>query len=303
MHRIHAADPQDVLRHQRSTNQGIAGSDDRQLIASLRTDGSPASLDGGPGIARTMIAAITPAGTISDAAAFVGWLDQQAAVDKNRKIGTTGYCMGGPMVMRTVASIPERVGAGGSFHGGGLATAAPTSPHLLVPQMKAKAVLIAVAQNDDKQDTTVKEKVKAAFDAKSIIAEEVAALLGGRAGSLVDGEIIAGDGAKITLQDPATGDALLEYNSAGPALVAQAASGAARAQGIWQGLSGAERGRRLWAMAPLLRQAAESLARLESAQTGKPLRDARAEVARVAEMAEYWAVSRGAFGSVLWSDG
>jgi len=128
-----------------------------------------------------------------------------------------------------------------------------------------------------------------AFDVKSIIAEEVAALLGGRAGSLVDGEIIAGDGAKITLQDPATGDALLEYNSAGPALVAQAASGAARAQGIWQGLSGAERGRRLWAMAPLLRQAAESLARLESAQTGKPLRDARAEVARVAEMAEYWA--------------
>ena len=127
------------------------------------------------------------------------------------------------------------------------------------------------------------------FDAKSIIAEEVAALLGGRAGSLVDGEIIAGDGAKITLQDPATGDALLEYNSAGPALVAQAASGAARAQGIWQGLNGAERGRRLWAMAPLLRQAAESLARLESAQTGKPLRDARAEVARVAEMAEYWA--------------
>jgi carboxymethylenebutenolidase len=79
--------------------------------------------------------------------------------------------MGGPLVMRTMAFVPDRVKAGGSFHGGGLATAAPTSPHLLVPQMKAKAVLIAVAQNDDKQDTTVKEKVKAAFDAKSIPAE------------------------------------------------------------------------------------------------------------------------------------
>jgi len=127
------------------------------------------------------------------------------------------------------------------------------------------------------------------FDAKSIIEQEVATLLGGRVGSLVDGEIIAGDGAKITLQDPATGDALLEYASAGAGLVAQAAGVAVRAQREWQALSGAERGRRLWAMAPLLRQAAENLARLESAQTGKPLRDARAEVARVAEMAEYWA--------------
>lgn len=128
-----------------------------------------------------------------------------------------------------------------------------------------------------------------AFSAKSVLLTEVAALLGGRTGSLVDGEIVAGDGASITLQDPATGEALLAYDSAGASLVASAVSSASRAQRVWQGLSGAERGRRLWAIAPLLRDASEGLARLESAQTGKPLRDARAEIARVAEMAEYWA--------------
>jgi aldehyde dehydrogenase (NAD+) len=127
------------------------------------------------------------------------------------------------------------------------------------------------------------------FSAKTVLFEEVATLLGGRTGSLVDGEIIAGDGSTITLQDPTTGAALLDYTSAGPGLVAQATSSAARAQSLWQALSGAERGRRLWGIAPLLRQNAEHLARLESAQTGKPLRDTRAEVARVAEMAEYWA--------------
>ena len=127
------------------------------------------------------------------------------------------------------------------------------------------------------------------FSAKTVLIEEVAALLGGRTGSLVDGEIIAGDGSTITLQDPTTGAALLDYASAGPGLVAQATSSAARAQHAWLALSGAERGRRLWAIAPLLRQNVENLARLESAQTGKPLRDTRAEVARVAEMAEYWA--------------
>ena len=107
---------------------------------------------------------------VTDAKAFIGWLDQQAAVDKSRKIGTTGYCMGGPMVMRTVAAVPERVGAGGSFHGGGLATAADNSPHLLIPQMKA-SLLIAIADNDDKQDPKAKETLRAAFDAAKVQAE------------------------------------------------------------------------------------------------------------------------------------
>lgn len=112
-----------------------------------------------------------PENTRKDATAAVAWLDKQKEVNTAKGIGTTGYCMGGPLVMRTMAFVPNRVKAGGSFHGGGLATAAPTSPHLLVPQMQAKAVLIAVAQNDDAQDPTVKEKVKAAFDAKGIPAE------------------------------------------------------------------------------------------------------------------------------------
>ena len=120
-----------------------------------------------------------PENTRKDAIGAVAWLDQQKEVDTSKGIGATGYCMGGPLVMRSMAFVPNRVKAGGSFHGGGLAVTAATasetaranSPHLLVPQMQAKAVLIAVADNDDKQDTTVKEKVKAAFIAKNIPVE------------------------------------------------------------------------------------------------------------------------------------
>jgi carboxymethylenebutenolidase len=112
-----------------------------------------------------------PENTKKDAIAAIAWLDQQKQVDTRKGVGTTGYCMGGPLVMRTMAAVPDRVRAGGSFHGGGLATAAPTSPHLLVPQMKAKAVLICVAQNDDQQDSTAKDKLRAAFEAAKIPAE------------------------------------------------------------------------------------------------------------------------------------
>lgn len=119
-----------------------------------------------------MQAAVTdPENTRKDAMAAVTWLDQQKEVDTSKGVGTTGYCMGGPLVMRTMAFVPSRVSAGASFHGGGLHTASPTSPHLLVPQMKARAVLIAVAQNDDAQDPTVKDKVKAAFEAQKIPVE------------------------------------------------------------------------------------------------------------------------------------
>ncbi|WP_137124328.1 aldehyde dehydrogenase family protein [Roseomonas sp. HF4] len=128
-----------------------------------------------------------------------------------------------------------------------------------------------------------------AFTAKDALAAGIAALLGGRAGSLVDGEIVAGGGAEVRLTDPATGAALLDYAAADAALAAAAAAGAARAQRSWTALPPAERGRRLWSVGALVRRDVEALARLESAQSGKPLRDARAEAARVAEMAEYWA--------------
>lgn len=106
----------------------------------------------------------------TDAAAFVAFLDKQKAVDPKRKLATTGYCMGGPMTMRTAASHPGRIGAAASFHGGGLATREPDSPHLLVPQMKA-SYLFAVAENDDQRDPQAKELLRQAFDAAKLPAE------------------------------------------------------------------------------------------------------------------------------------
>ncbi|MEZ5656661.1 MAG: dienelactone hydrolase family protein [Sphingobium sp.] len=98
---------------------------------------------------------LSPAGTTSDALAFVAWLDKQAEVDTSRKMGTCGYCMGGPFTLRTSAARPERVGALASFHGGGLVTPTDDSPHLLISTMKA-AMLIAIAQNDDARDPDAK---------------------------------------------------------------------------------------------------------------------------------------------------
>lgn len=107
---------------------------------------------------------------VTDASAFVSFIDQQPAVDTKRKIGTIGYCMGGPIVMRTAAAIPERIGAAGSFHGGGLATDKDDSPHLLIPKMKA-GVLIAIAQNDHEKDTGVKDILINSFKKAELPAE------------------------------------------------------------------------------------------------------------------------------------
>ncbi|PWS36669.1 aldehyde dehydrogenase [Falsiroseomonas bella] len=127
------------------------------------------------------------------------------------------------------------------------------------------------------------------FAAATVAREGVETLLGGRVGSLVDGATREGEGTPIELLDPATGSDLLAYADAGPAVARAAAAGAARAQQAWIGLPAAERGRRLWALGALIRREAEALARLECANTGKPIRDCRGEVFRVAEMAEYWA--------------
>jgi len=115
-------------------------------------------------------AALTPEATTRDAAAFVAWLDRQKEVDRGKGLGTTGYCMGGPMTMRTAAVAPGRVKAGASFHGGGLATDKPDSPHLLVPKMKA-AYLFAVAENDDARGPAEKETLRTAFAAAGLPAE------------------------------------------------------------------------------------------------------------------------------------
>ena len=109
-----------------------------------------------------MMQALTATTQTTDAKAFISWLDSRAEVDKGKKIGTIGYCMGGPIVMRTAAAVPNRVGAVGSFHGGGLTTMNPDSPHLLIPQTNAQ-YLIAVAENDDMRDPTSKDILKKAF--------------------------------------------------------------------------------------------------------------------------------------------
>jgi carboxymethylenebutenolidase len=78
--------------------------------------------------------------------------------------------MGGPMVMRTVAAVPDRLAAGATFHGGGLATDNDDSPHLLIPDTKAE-MLHCVAANDDERNPQAKETLKAAYAAASIPAE------------------------------------------------------------------------------------------------------------------------------------
>jgi carboxymethylenebutenolidase len=107
---------------------------------------------------------------MTDAKAFVGWLDQQASVAKNRKIGTQGYCMGGPMAFRTSAAMPDRVGAVASFHGGGLVTNTPNSPHLQDSKTKAQ-FLIAIAESDDKPRPTEKDVLKETFAKANLPAE------------------------------------------------------------------------------------------------------------------------------------
>ncbi|MGA2778857.1 MAG: dienelactone hydrolase family protein [Steroidobacteraceae bacterium] len=113
---------------------------------------------------------LTPDTAVTDAKAFVAYLDSQPAVDKKRKLGTTGYCMGGPFVLRTAATFPNRIGAGATFHGGGLVTDKPDSPHLLIPQMKAH-FLIAIAENDDQKQPEAKSVLRDAFAKAQLPAE------------------------------------------------------------------------------------------------------------------------------------
>jgi len=107
---------------------------------------------------------------MTDAKAFIAWLDQQPSVAKNRKVGTQGYCMGGPIAFRTSAAVPDRVGAVASFHGGGLVTPAPNSPHLQASKTKAQ-FLIAIATNDDQRSPTEKDVLKDTFAKASLPAE------------------------------------------------------------------------------------------------------------------------------------
>jgi carboxymethylenebutenolidase len=113
---------------------------------------------------------LSPDTAATDAKAFIAFLDGQPSVDKKRKMGTMGYCMGGPLVMRTAATAAGRIGAGATFHGGGLVTDKPDSPHLLIPRMKAH-YLIAIAENDDQREPHAKDVLRESFAKAHLPAE------------------------------------------------------------------------------------------------------------------------------------
>ena len=117
-----------------------------------------------------LMRSLTPETNVTDAKAFVGFLDGRDAVAGDRKMGTMGYCMGGSMTMRTAAAFPDRIGAGASFHGGRLVTDSPDSPHLLVDRMRAH-YLFAIAENDDAKDPEAKNALREAFAAAGLPAE------------------------------------------------------------------------------------------------------------------------------------
>jgi carboxymethylenebutenolidase len=118
-----------------------------------------------------LTASIAPPGNIEkDAVAYIAFLDAQKQVNTKKKIGTQGYCMGGPLVVRTCATVPDRVGAGASFHGGGLVTKNPDSPHLLASKIKGR-MYFGIGSNDDKSQPDAKDKLKESFEAANVPAE------------------------------------------------------------------------------------------------------------------------------------
>jgi carboxymethylenebutenolidase len=118
----------------------------------------------------TLRAPLTSDAVMQDSTAYVAFLDAQASVNKKAKMGVFGYCMGGPMTMQAAAANPDRIGAGASFHGGGLVTDKPDSPHLLVPKIKAH-YYIGIAANDDEKQPDAKVKLDEAFHAAKVPAK------------------------------------------------------------------------------------------------------------------------------------
>lgn len=110
----------------------------------------------------TLMTSLTPERIVTDAHAYIPFLESQPSVSKTRKLATIGYCMGGPFVFRTAAEFPDRIGAACTFHGASLVTNGPDSPHLLIPKMKAQFV-IAIATNDDMRQPEAKTVLRKAF--------------------------------------------------------------------------------------------------------------------------------------------
>lgn len=138
-----------------------------------RTKKAPTAADGAAtpiDQVRPLAQSLNETTNMTDAKAFIAWLDRQSAVAKNRKIGTQGYCMGGPMAFRTAAAVPDRVGAVATFHGGGLVTDKPNSPHLQAAKSHAQ-FLICIAESDDKRSPNDKDVLKETFAKAKLPAE------------------------------------------------------------------------------------------------------------------------------------
>ncbi len=118
-----------------------------------------------------LMQALSEATHMADARGLIAWLDAQPSVAKNRKVGTQGYCMGGPIALRTAAAVPARVGAAASFHGGGLVLEGPNSPHLQAAKASAQ-LLIAIGNNDDERAPKDKDIMRETF-AKAGLAAEI----------------------------------------------------------------------------------------------------------------------------------
>lgn len=126
-----------------------------------------------PGIMETlrpMLASLSTETNVTDAIALIEYLDAQEVVDSARKLGTTGYCLGGPNTFRTAAEFPDRIGAVGSFHGIRLVTDEPDSPHRLVPNTQAE-YLVAIAEDDDQREPQAKHALRESFDGAGVPAE------------------------------------------------------------------------------------------------------------------------------------
>jgi len=114
---------------------------------------------------------LTAAGAAEkDAVAYVAFLSAQPQMDKKKKMGVQGYCMGGALAVRTAAAASDQIGAAASFHGGGLVTDKPESPHLLAPKIRAR-MYFAIAANDDERQPDAKDKLREAFAAARVLAE------------------------------------------------------------------------------------------------------------------------------------
>jgi carboxymethylenebutenolidase len=106
---------------------------------------------------------MTPDAMERDGAAYVDFLAKQEGVAQGA-MGVVGYCFTGSMAMRTAAVRPDQIGAAASFHGGGLFTGAPSSPHLVLPRIKAR-LYFGHATNDQSMPADAIKKLDLALDA------------------------------------------------------------------------------------------------------------------------------------------